>query len=194
MLISASHLSVVTERNIHIVRWPNNADHVESAAREAATALDYHWALLDGRVLTTEEDLLAALPRAFEFPHVPDNGILNWDATADCIGDLGWLVRRQTGGAGGTSKVGKRGVVVALREPVTLMQSNLLQFAILIDTLGTQSQYLLKRWAPFHVVVGPMPQEYRYEFFMNTLSVSKYFCEACQMVDGASISEEEVEP
>lgn len=75
--------------------------------------------------------------------------------------------------------------MVLLQEPEHLMRANLLEFAFLLDTLGTRSRHVMTREYPFQVVIGPMPEDYRYEFFMNLLSVSRHFCEACQMIDGA---------
>src|SRR5262245_30925335 len=42
MLIDVNHLRVVTEENIHLVRWKNDPEHLESTVRQAAAVLDYH--------------------------------------------------------------------------------------------------------------------------------------------------------
>jgi hypothetical protein len=191
MFIDAEHLRIVTERNIHIVRWPHDADRVEPSMREAAIALNYHFALLDGRALRTEQEVLWALYRALEFPIPTGDGTPNWDSAADWTGDLSWLLMRpDTNATECVPTPHKQGILVFLREPEHLIQSNALDFSFLLDTIGTRSQYVLKYWNPFHVVVGPMPEDYRYESFMNLLSVSQHFCEACQMVDGDSLLEE----
>ena len=68
MLVSTEHLRGASDRNVHLVRWANEPDHVESVVREAAGTLNHHLALLDGRAIDTEEDVLEALAEAFVFP------------------------------------------------------------------------------------------------------------------------------
>jgi hypothetical protein len=68
MIIDTEHLRSVTNRNIYLVRQGNDGDDLESVVREAAAALSYHVARLDGRELSTEEDILCALGDALHFP------------------------------------------------------------------------------------------------------------------------------
>jgi hypothetical protein len=179
MIIDADHLRVVTERNVHLVRWPNDSDHLESAVREAATRLDHHLALLDGRALHTEQDVLCALADAFHFPSsMREAAVSDWNVTADFLWELPWL------SASGSER---KGVVALLRDPEPFMRSNLLQLAFVIDALGTRSQSAVRAGIPLHVIVGPLPEDYRYEVFLNCLEVSKYFCVACQSVDQDSV-------
>src|SRR4051812_28443084 len=91
MNIDAEHLRLVTEENIHLVRWGNDADHLESVIREAAALLDSHPALLDGGGLSTEGDVLCALADAFRSPEERrDAAVIDWNVTADLVGDLAW--------------------------------------------------------------------------------------------------------
>jgi hypothetical protein len=175
LILDVDHLRGASNRNVHLVRWCNLGDRVEACVRAAATALNYHVALLDGRTLRTEDDVLRALDGAFQFPKwSPDPVVENWNGAADWLGDLAWLFAPPS-----TNK----GLVVLLRDPESFIVANLLQFAFLIDTLGQRSQWVMHRGHAVHVVLGPLPHDSRYENFLNLMSVSKYFCEACQSVD-----------
>lgn len=182
MLIDADHLRIVTERNIHIVRWPTPLDHLSAALRDATSILDFHFAELRGERLSTEHDVLLELSTAFNFPEPsgPAEEGMSWNRASDLLGDLSWLVAEPTKRANGH---GVGGLVVGLLNPERLLRSDAIQFAFLVDALACRSRRLLKLWVPFHVVVGPMPEDYRYENFMNVLSASSSFCEACQMID-----------
>ena len=186
MLISESHLKIVTERNIHLVRWPNNPDHLDSVVRGAAQTLSYHLAELRGEQLSTERDVLLELATKFDFPKYagPGHEEMNWNSANDSLGDLEWILKGTSDSGERPDAPAMRGVVAVLRNPEHLLKADPIQFAFLVDALGRQSRRLLKLWIPFHVVIGPLPEDYRYECFMNILSASSYFCEACQMVDG----------
>jgi len=180
MLVNSDHLKSVTEQNIHIVRSLNSPERLMSAAEEAARSLSYHLAVLRGQRLSTEREVLAELARELHFPEREEP---NWNSVRDFIGDLGWLLSKDDA-ADPTRSQPARGVVVLLHDPGHLFRSNAVELAFLVDALGSQSQHVVSRGIPFHVIIGPMPEDYRCEVFLNLLSVSSHFCDACQMVDG----------
>lgn len=180
MLVNSEHLKSVTEQNVHIVRSPNAPERSKSAVEEAARSLSYHLAVLAGPHLSTEREVLAELARELHFPEREEP---SWSSASDFIGDLGWLFSKDDAG-GPTRSQPARGVVVLLHDPGHLFRSNAVELALLADALGRRSQYVVGRGIPFHVIIGPMPEDYRYEVFLNLLSVSSHFCDACQMVDG----------
>ena len=170
MLINNDHLGTVTEKNIHIIRWPNSSGSVETAVRETARSLGYRLVELRGEQLSTEHEVLLELGTKFGlFRAGFRNEDIDWNSASHILEHSGALAAP--------------GVVVAVYNPERLLKTNPIQFTFLVDALGCQSRYTAElRW-PFHVVIGPMPEDYRYEVFMNSMLVSRYFCEACQMVD-----------
>jgi len=182
MIIDTEHLRAATDQNIHLVRWPNKAEQVEAAVREAAANLDFHLAILDGKTLTSEEEILNSLGEAFDFPRRSANP--NWNAAADFLGDLSWLLEPPM------AQPPRRGVIALLRDPEPLMRANLLQFSVLLDTLGERSQSVMSRGFPYQIVVGPLPMDAWYESFLGLLKVSRHFCDACLMVDGDYVDNE----
>jgi len=176
MILDVGHFRDVSDRNVHLVRWCNDADNLEAVVHEAARSLDYHFAMLDGRSLRTQDDVLRTLDEAFHFPKWSRDPIVeSWNGARDWLGDLSWLI---------ASPSTRKGVVTLLRDPEPFMVANLLQCAVLIDALIMESQSVMRdRKRPVHVVVGPLPHDYWYECFLNLMSASKHFCEACQSVD-----------
>lgn len=174
-IVDREHLRGASDHNVHLVRWANDPDHLESVVREAAAALDYHLAVLDGKTIHTEADLLNTLARAFLFPeNIRARATEDWNVTGDLMGDLSWLLR----GPGS-----RKGVLTLIRDPGPFMRENLIQFAFLIHELASCSQWVVRTGIPFSIVVGPLPEDARYEIFMNFMAASKHFCEACQCVD-----------
>jgi hypothetical protein len=62
------------------------------------------------------------------------------------------------------------------------MRSNLLQVAFFTDCIGMKSQAAVRRKIPYHIIIGPLPEDYRYEVFLSRHEVSRHFCHDCQMV------------
>lgn len=181
--IDANHLKRTVMQNVHIVRWPTSTDQTGQAVARIAAELDFCRATLNGKRIESERDALIELSEAFQFStvsSVSEGEELNWNTAADLVGDLNWLVHRSnTSSAAGKS----RGVVLHYREPERLLTTDPIAFATLLDTVGTRSDQLIRAGIPFHIVVGPMPQDYRYEHFINILAISSRLCQACQMVD-----------
>lgn len=175
LVIDTDHLRDARTRNVHLVRWHNDQDHLESIARKAATTLNHHLALIDCAAIHTEEDVLRVLSDAFLLPQeIRARAISNWNVMGDAVGDLAWLLG---------PPYSKQGIIAVVRSPESFMRENLLQFAFLIDELGSRSQWRVRAGIAYNVLIGPLPQDARYEIFLNSMIVSAHYCEACQSVD-----------
>jgi hypothetical protein len=86
-----NRLAAVTEgtRTPGVYRWLSRA-HPESVRREL-TGAGWSVHLLDGRTVTGSRPLFDACAATLSFPAWFGH---NWDAFADCVGDLGWLTGR----------------------------------------------------------------------------------------------------
>ncbi len=87
---TTSHLAWVGRLIESADRW----ECVHFAARDEVRVFDaygsrgFFVATISGTALSSDAELFDALASAFEFP---DYFGRNWDAVADCLGDLAWL-------------------------------------------------------------------------------------------------------
>jgi hypothetical protein len=87
---TASHLAWVGRLIESSDRWEcvHFAACDERGVFEAYKSKGFFVATISGTALSSDADLFDALASAFEFP---DYFGRNWDAVADCLGDLEWL-------------------------------------------------------------------------------------------------------
>jgi len=87
---TASHLARVGRLLDSADRWEcvHFAARSEIRVFEGVAAKSFHVATIPGAVLASDAELFDALAEAFRFP---DYFGRNWDAVADCLGDLEWL-------------------------------------------------------------------------------------------------------
>ncbi len=177
MILEAAHFQTDTDRNIHIFRDGTDVEHVEKKLATIARELGYSLASLHGDRLTTEAEVLRELAETLGFPsegYGPNYENLSWNGALDFLRNLRWPPRSPTPGEP------SNGHIILYSNPSHLISANPIEFATLLDVLGTGSRVeggeLL-----VHVVVGPMT--FRHESFSNILSISRQFCEECQNSD-----------
>ena len=87
---NASHLAWVGRLIESADRWEcvHFAARDEAGVFEGYAAKGFHVASIPGSALASDAELFDELALAFEFP---DYFGRNWDAVADCLGDLEWL-------------------------------------------------------------------------------------------------------
>jgi hypothetical protein len=77
------------QRTPGFYRWPSRAH--PSAVRRDLVAVGWALHLIDGRAVTGAPELFDGCADALAFPYWFGR---NWDALADCLGDLSWLRAR----------------------------------------------------------------------------------------------------
>jgi len=182
MILEAAHFQTNTNRNIHIFRDGTDLAYVAEKLSTIARELGYSLASLRGDRLTTEAEVLRELAETLGFPS-EGQGVnyenLSWNGALDFLRDMRWPPRSPTRGKSST------GYIILYSNPSRLISADALQFATLLDVLGTGSCVVEGGELSIHIVMGPM--SFRHEYFSDLLSVSRQFCEACQSSDEESV-------
>jgi hypothetical protein len=181
MILEATHFQTNTDRNIHIFRDGTDIEHVEEKLSTIARELGYSLASLHGDRLTNEAEVLRELAETLGFPsegYGPNYENLSWNGALDFLRDMRWPPRSPARGKS------SKGHIILYSNPSRLISADALEFATLLDALGTGSRVVEGGEMSIHIVVGPMT--FRHEYFSDLLSVSRQFCEECQNSDEES--------
>jgi hypothetical protein len=109
---------------------------------EAATEAGLHAAPVDFAGSTGKDDALARIAGALAFPEWFGG---NWDALADCLGDLSWI--------------GGEGLLLLFDEAWDWRERDGESFATLLDICGEAAQGWIRQRRPFWVVVPLAPEQ-----------------------------------
>ena len=120
-----------------VYRWRSTARSADVIA--LAEAANWRAMALDGSAIHDKASLLDAFAAGFSFP---DWFGRNWDALADCLGDLSWL---------GESS----GYLVLFEDWPVLAGADADAFATTLDILRTTSDIWRSRKEPFAVLLRP---------------------------------------
>jgi RNAse (barnase) inhibitor barstar len=117
------------------LRWINAAEVATLCAAGAAAGL--HCARVDLSGREDKAGLLDALADALSFPEWFGR---NWDALADCLGDLSWLPAR--------------GYLLVLEHPARLRARAARELDVALDILLEAAHDWAARDVPFHVFIA----------------------------------------
>jgi hypothetical protein len=177
-IMDAKHFRSLSDQNIHMLSGEGDVDVLSAEFERIASEIGYQYTVLHGDRMGSETESLQEIEGAFNLPKVASSAYrLSWDGAADYLGEMRWPAQRQRNDGAAPP----RGHLIYYREPERLIAADAAVFAILLSMLGSSWKPVPGATVPVHVAIGPL--NYRHEFFVNLLLVSRQICSACRDYD-----------
>lgn len=173
MQITAKHVSVANEQNLHFSLEDLEPSALEKHLRKVAESLSYHFAVLDGRGVRDATELLWRLATVYVFPGMKDGTLRhpNWDSTRDWLSDLMWI----TGWPPGSR--GVRGFLLYYRNPNSLFRADPVAFGLFLEAIVDATAAHTSQGIAMHLVAVPISGQLE-TFLTLTRSYSRV-CPTC---------------
>lgn len=170
MDLTIEHFSSANNQFIHLFLEGTDISGLVLRVKDAAVALGFHLATLEGEGIGDQDRLLVALARAYQFPTEsgPDYALLNWNGASDWMSDLTWL----TGWPRERDVI--KGFLLLYTQPMVLFSEDPVEFALFLSVMVDVAQSFQKENLPFHFVIGPL--SYKALEFIQLLKASEHVC------------------